>query len=131
MKIKYEFMTGESVEIEVPDTMEKVMIDFDKELKNSDRRETRRHSSVEDLEGHGTQFTDARVDILGLLENQEMKEVLHKALAELLPQQRELLTKVFFEGRTMADIAREDGVGKSAIQDRLNRTYKKLKNILK
>jgi len=131
MKIKYEFVTGELVEIEVPKTMEKVIVDFDKELKNSVRRETRRHSSVEDLEGQGAQFADERVDIPGFIENQEMKEELHKALAQLLPQQRELLTKVFFERRTMADIAREEGVGKSAIQDRLSRTYKKLKNILK
>lgn len=45
MKIKYEFVNREIIEIEVPDGIGEISIAIDKEICNSDRRETRRHES--------------------------------------------------------------------------------------
>ena len=44
MNIKYEFITGEVVEIEVPDYMGEVSIEIEKQDYNLNRKETRRHN---------------------------------------------------------------------------------------
>lgn len=131
MKIKYEFLTGETVEIEVPENIEQVLIAVDKQTQNSNRRETRRHSSIEELQEKGVHLSDNRVNIPVIFEKQEMQEALYHALNKLLPQQRELIKKVFYEGMSISEIARAEGVNESSIREQLNRTYKKLKNNLK
>jgi len=50
-----------------------------------------------------------------------MRAAIHKALKNLLPQQRELIHKVFFEGKSVSEIARAEGVDESSIRDRLKR----------
>jgi len=129
MKVKYEFVTGESVEIEVPDNIGEVSIELDRQIYNSDHKETRRHKSIENLQAQGNQLADGSPDIPSIIERKEMSQALHNALEKLLPQQRELIQKVYFEGRPLVDIAREEGVDKSAISHRLKRIYVKLRNL--
>ena len=127
MRIKYEFLTGEIVEVEVPDNIGEVSIELDRDIFNSDRRETRRHNSVENLQEQGVQMADESVDVVSIIEKQETSQALHKALDKLLPQQWDLIQKVFFEGRPMADIAREEGVTSKAIQNRINKIKTQLR----
>lgn len=127
MKIKYEFLTGEFVEIEVPEAIGEVAIAIDKEIYNSNRRETCKHNSVEKMQEQGIHIADESVDVVSIVEQQEKNEVLYNALDKLLPQQLELIQKVFFEGKTMADIAREEGVSAKAIQNRINKIKTQLK----
>ena len=127
MKIKYEFVTGESVEIEIEDNIGEVSIELDNDIYNSDHRETRRHNSVEDMKERGNQLTDGSTDISTIIEQQEMRKDLIRALNKLLPQQRELIHKVFIEGRSMADIAREECVTAKGIQNRINKIKTQLK----
>ena len=91
MNIKYEFITGEVVEIEVPDYMGEVSIEIEKQDYNLNRKETRRHNSIEVMEEQGSQFKDYRIDILDEIEEKEINDELHKALDKLLPQQKELI----------------------------------------
>lgn len=130
MKIVYEFVTGESVEVEVTDGVAEVAASIDRDIKNNNRRERRIHSSVEELAESGIQLADDRVDIHSAVEEHEVKTALHKALDQLLPQQKELIQKVFFEGKSISETARAEGVDESSVRDRLKRIYKKLKNIL-
>lgn len=130
MKVRYEFLTGEIVEIEVPETFGKVMIEVDKDIQNSDRRETRRHYSVDSLEEQGRQFHDVDSNVEEAVMRREEQELLHNALQMLLPQQRALVQKVFFQGRTMVDIAREEGVNVQAIQNRINKIKARLRKII-
>lgn len=130
MKIKYEFLTGEIVEVEVPEAIGEVAVALDRDIFNSNRRERRRHNSMENMQEKGHQLQDKRSNILFLLEQQELTEALHKALDKLLPQQQELIKKVFFEERTMAEIAREEGVNAKAIQDRIKKIKFKLRKII-
>ena len=130
MNIKYEFVTGEIFEIEVPETIGEISIAIDKDIQNSNRRETRRHNSVEILKEQGVQITDKRVDIASIIETQELNEKLKKALDMLLPQQQELIRKVFFEGKTIVSVAHELNITKQACNDRLNKIYKRLKKYL-
>ncbi len=130
MKIKYEFVTGESIEIEVMDSVAEAAAAIDRDIKNNNRRERRIHSSVEELAEKGIQVADDKVDIHSAVEEQEVRTTLHKALSQLLPQQKDLIQKVFFEGKSISEIARAEGVDESSIRDRLKRIYKKLKNFL-
>ena len=130
MNIKYEFLTGEIIEIEVSDDIAEVAIEIERDTYNSNRRETRRHNSIEDMEGQGLQFDDKGVAVTTIVEEKETNEALHNALDKLLPQQKELVQKVFFQGMSIVQIARAEGVNEAAIRNRLNKIYKKLKNIL-
>lgn len=56
-------------------------------------------------------------------EHQEMLVKLKAAIETLQPQQKDLIHKVFFEGRTCTSIAEEDGVSKAAISNRLKKIY--------
>ena len=130
MNIKYEFLTGEIIEIEVSDDIAEVAIEIERDTYNSNRRETRRHNSIEDMEGQGLQFDDKGVAVATIVEEKETNEALQNALDKLLPQQKELVQKVFFQGMSIAQIARAEGVNEAAIRNSLNKIYKKLKNIL-
>jgi len=128
MKVKYEFLTGEIVEVEVPNDIGEVSIELGRDTYNSDRRETRRHNSVEKLQAQGIQMADGSVDLVSIIEKKETREALFDALDRLLPQQRELIQKVFFEGRSMVTVAEELGITKQACNGRLNKIYQRLKN---
>lgn len=130
MKIKYEFLTGEIIEIEVPDGFGEVSIAIDKEIHNSDRRETRRHNYISEMEERGLQFPDNRQDVPDIFKRQQMSEALHSAFDKLLSRQKELVFSVFYEQRSITDIAREEGVSESAVRNRLRKIYKKLKTFL-
>lgn len=130
MKFRYEFVTGETVEIEVPEKIgeDQVLIEIDESI----RREARKwHKSLEAMREKGAEKRDNRaVDASLLIEQKEARERLYRALDKLLPQQRELVEKVFIKGWAMVDVAHEDGVDESAISHRIDRIRKKLKKIL-
>ncbi|TCL37221.1 RNA polymerase sigma factor (sigma-70 family) [Anaerospora hongkongensis] len=131
MKIKYEFLTGEAVEIEVSEAISKVLIGIDEEVKNSDRRESRRHHSIDALAEIGVELAATSEELADSIEMRETTEALRQAIGKLLPQQRKLLQKLYFgDGRTIVDVAREEGVTISAISHRLDLIYKKLRKLL-
>lgn len=131
MNIKYEFLTGEIVEVEVLTDIGEVSIELDRAIYNSDHRETRRHNSVENLQEQGIQLIDQGADVVSAIEKLETNEILQNALAKLLPQQRALIQKVFFESRSIVTVAEEFGITKQACNDRLNKIYQRMKKILK
>lgn len=61
-----------------------------------------------------------------LIKDSRLKN-LHKALDSLLPEQRELITKIYFEGLSQEEIAEREGVSKQAISNRVQRIYQRLK----
>lgn len=129
MKYDYHFST-ETISIDIPEGAYEVLIELDRAERNNDQRETRRHVSLESLNLNETLLpsdTDVEFSCIRRLED----EALRRALDRLLPEQRELIRKVFFENKTMASVAREEGVGESAIRRRLNRAFEKLKIFLK
>lgn len=46
MVIKYEFVTGEKVEFEVSNDLSNTMLQIERETRNNDRRESKRHQSL-------------------------------------------------------------------------------------
>lgn len=129
MKITYEFVTGEVSEAEVDERLGGMLLDLDRQQYNNDKKETRRHVSLDGMDYEGELFVSAE-DTEGEAERREDMARLYSAMEALSPSQRELVKKVYFEERKITDIAREEGVDKSAVSHRLERIHKKLKKIL-
>ena len=129
MEIKYEFVTGEVLKIEVENALGEVLLEFDRQEKNNDRRETRRHMSLDGMDFEGETF-QAGADTLREAMGRVDTERLMKALDMLSASQKELLLKVYFKGMRVADIARVEGVSEAAVRKRLKKIYGKLKKVL-
>ena len=129
MKITYEFVTGEVSEVEVDEHLGGMLLDLDRQQDNNDQKETRRHFSLDGMDYEGELFASAE-DTERAVEHREEMARLYSAMEALSPSQRELVKKVYFEERKITDIAREEGVDKSAVSHRLERIHKKLKKIL-
>lgn len=129
MEIRYEFVTGEVLRIEVEDALGEVLLNLDRQEKNNDRRETRRHMSLDGMDFEGEMF-QSEADTLGEAMGRVDTERLMEALDMLSASQKELLLKVYFKGMRPADIARAEGVSEAAVRNRLQKIYKKLKKIL-
>lgn len=84
-------------------------------------------NSNSDNDSEPRYYEVAAVDEFSEYEN---RTILDGALAKLLPEQADLIRKIFYEGHTVQEIATMQGVDKSAISHRLQRAYKKLKNFL-
>ena len=120
MKINYEFVTDEKTEAEVSEELGQVILAFENEEQNKNRAETRRHSSIENVEELGGQFADKTINIENnFIANLEI-EKLHMAIERLLPQQKELISRVFFGGESIVAVARDLGITKQACNNRLN-----------
>ena len=129
MKITYEFVTGEVSGVEVDEHLGGMLLDLDRQQYNNDQKETRRHFSLDGMDYEGELFASAE-DTERTVEHREDMARLYSAMEILSPSQRELVKKVYFEERTFASIAREEGVGESAIRDRMKRIHKKLEKNL-
>ena len=130
MKINYKFVTGEAVEIEVEDAMGEAVVELESKTYKLERKETRRHQSYSDDNDKQDIFVDKSADIEGDVFKKIKYSKLMDALEKLIPKQRELVQKAFFEGLSETEIAREMGVSQQAISKQFKVIYKKLKNFL-
>lgn len=129
MKIRYEFINGEVSEIEVDEGLGELLIDFDRQQYNNDHKETRRHVSLDGMDYEGEVFASAEDTEWELLRREDTARLM-EAMKALSPSQRELVLKVYFNGRSLVSIAAEEGVSHVAIVRRLNRIYEKLRKNL-
>lgn len=128
MKIKYEF-ANEAVEIEVEEKWATIILDLDREEYNGNHRETRRHCSLDALNLDDA-LLPSDVDVFEAVADTEGKRNLYQAINKLSPQQRKLIWRIYFQGEHPADIARELGVSKTAIHNRLQRIFCQLQKNL-
>ena len=125
MKIKYEF-ANETIEIEVEEEWADIVIDLDRQEYNVNHKETRRHCSLEAYNLDDALLPsdeDVERDVIA----DEDKKRLYKAIAALTPDQQELVHRVYFNNERLADIAREQGVSRAALTNRMNRIVASLK----
>ena len=102
--------------------------DFNKPNFNNNHAETRRHVPLAALDPEGKSIIgvpDVETDLLC-----EDYADLYQAIKHLKPQQRELLRKVFWQGMKQVEIAREEGLAKNTISDRMTRIYQRLRKNL-
>ncbi len=63
MLIIYEFVTGEKVEIEISNDFGTTMLQIETKIKNSNRRESRRHQSLTEIQDNSKVLVDEKVNI--------------------------------------------------------------------
>ena len=129
MKIRYEFANGEISEVEVSEELGRTLAEMTHRAALRDRAETRRHVSLDKLLSLGAQIGDGNPSVEELTEQALDIAALRLAVDQLEPQQRTLIQKVFFENRSIASIAREEGVNPATVSHRLERIYRKLNKI--
>lgn len=126
MKICYRFINGETSEVEVPTEVYQAYLSIEKQEALSDRRETRRHVSMEELAEKGMQFP-SEADVESRSRRTEIMNDLAKAIAMLSSDQQELIRRVFFEGESYAKIARGEGTTRSSVHQRMTLILRKIK----
>ncbi len=130
MKIEYKFVTGEDVSIEVYGEFEEIMLELNNNLKNNNRKETRRHESL-DLLDKDIKSMDITADILGDVCRNLDKDKLYDAIAKLKSEEQELIHKLYLNEHpmTQAKYAEMLGVTENAVRKRLTKIKIKLKKL--
>jgi len=132
MKINYEFVTGEKLEIEVDDSIGEFVIEMEVLQSRRNHAETRRHNSLEsmqeDRDGYNPrQFTDEKADIEQMIINSDEKERLHRAIQKLDSKDYMIVKKYYFEDKTMTEIGKELCISAMAVSKRLKKIPDKIK----
>ena len=125
--ITYRFCDGTVSETAVSDELYAVIAGMDKREQLDERRETRRHISLNYLNEYGIDIEDGGGDPFTALVQKEDKAAYDKMLSVLTAEQRELLESVYIDGLTLTEIARQKGVSQQAISKRIAVIIKKLK----
>ncbi len=116
--------------IEVTDEFAAQYAEMERKDKLIERKETRRHQSLDKSLENGWDVADPRSDVQAQVERNEAISRLHNAIAALSPKQRELLRLAYFENMPQTEIAARKGVRKTAINNRLTRILARLKKLL-
>lgn len=135
MKIYYEFVTGEKLDLEVDDSVGEIVIELEVSQSRRNRTETRRHNSLESMQepqsGHSPrQFVDERVDIEQFIVDSDERERLHQAVGQLEERDALIVRRYYFENKTMEEIGREIGISAMAVSKRLKKIPEKLKSLM-
>lgn len=128
MKINYQFADGTKNEVEVDESIGRILLEMDHDNHNRNRRETRRHTSLESFT-----YEDARYfsDGSDLLADLIASEAVGQAMSHLTERQQYLIRKTFLEGWKYTELAALEGVDESAIRHAVDRAKKKLGKIMK
>lgn len=129
--IKYKFVDGTIKTIEVEDKFYEEYQELETETKSLERKETRRHISMNVFEEKGIEFKDESSDLENSLIDEENKNQVLEAIKKLNSRQQNLILEVFYKGKTLSEIAQANRVSKSAITQQMQVTLRKLKEILK
>ena len=131
MKIEYRFVNGETASVEISGEFEEIILELDKELKSNDRKETRRHESLNSL-NTDKQSIDENADVYTEVLKKFDKDKLYTAIAKLKPQEQELIYKFYLNKDRISQFEYSCSVGLSenSIKQKLKRIRKKLKALL-
>lgn len=129
MKIKYEFADGD-VELEVSDEWASVLAELDRLERNNDKKEKRRHYSLEACTYEGADYAVEDEGISALFKDLTELERLTNAMEHLSDKQKSLIKAIYFDGISVSEYAAMEGVDHSAISHRLRTIYKKLKKFI-
>lgn len=94
-------------------------------------KETRRHQSIDISLENGLDYEDDELTPEEKYIEKEKITELHKAIFLLSQDQKWLIREVYFKGRSQVEIAKELGISKSSLNDRLSRALEKIKKFLK
>lgn len=116
--------------IEISNEMGMVIIEMNHDERNITRKETRRHVSFESYDLSGDRLESADGNPEDIVCHKEEIHALYRAVSTLNENQKKLIYRVFWLNESQYDIAREEGVSRTAIHNRLQRIFNKLKIFL-
>lgn len=131
MKIKYEFADGTISEIEVDDSIGEVIVAMEHDAYNLNRKETRRHTSLDCLEEEGLQFPDG-TDLLAEVLHNETAAMVNEAVSHLKPQQQELINALYLSDKSVshAEYAKKLGIAETSVTQKAWRARERLKQVI-
>ena len=131
MKIEYKFITGEKVYVDVDEEFEDIILQLDNELKNNNRKETRRHESLNLLD-KDKKVSDTTADVLEDVLKKLDIDKLYDAIAKLKPHEHEIIHNLYLSRKPISQIelARTKNVSIGSIKMQLHRIKNKLKKLL-
>lgn len=131
MKITYEFVTGEKVEIEVGKKWEDVMIDLNLRERRNNHTETRRHYRLNTSDDSSECLIDPNAFVEKIIENKLTdKEIVDYARKHLSEKQLRVFENMYVDGLTAKECAEKLGLSKSAVSQVLRTIRKKMKYFL-
>lgn len=130
-EIIYKFQDGTKQIVKVQDDFYKNYEFVEKESKRQDRKETRRHIPLSFFDEQGVEFEDIKTNIEECLIKDDIYSLLGQAVKLLNQKQQNLVYQVFYSNKSLTEIAKEQGVSKSAITQQMQVILKKLREILK
>lgn len=130
-EINYKFCDGTKQTVKVSDEFYSVYEQMNNEEKSNNRKETRRHISMDYLNENNMQFSAPTSNLFDQLIASIDSEKLNNAISKLNPMQQTLLRRVYFFNETKASISRELGISKSAVTQQMKVILAHLKKILK
>lgn len=107
-----------------------MLYDMDDEERNHNRRERRRHISIDMLTEKCLEPSCEDEHNFGALLGEMENEQLQDSLKLLTPAQQNLLYSHLVERNTVSEIAADQGVAVCSISKRLERIYKKIEKVL-
>jgi RNA polymerase sigma factor (sigma-70 family) len=127
MKVEYtyHFNNGEKITIRIEESDHKTLKELDRAEYNNAYAARRRRTSIETLDKHAANSSAAEV-----FERTERLTELAEAMKGLSSKQQELVHSIYFEGTRAVQIAKDEGVSRAAISQRVSRALKKLKKLL-
>ena len=128
-RIRY-FDGTKYVEIEVTEEFASEYAAMEHRDKLIERKETRRHQSLDKSLEHGWDITDPSADVALQAERNEEKARLSSALKKLTDKQRAVLLLYIEEGLSFREIAANLGVNKDTVREHYLAAIKNLKKFL-
>lgn len=129
VRIRY-FDGAKHVEIEVTEEFASEYAAMEYRDKLIERKETRRHQSLDKSLEHGWDIPDPSADVALQAEQDEDKERLYAALRKLTDKQRAVLLLYIEEGKSFREIGEELGIHKDTVKEHYHAAIKKLKKFL-
>lgn len=124
-------INGKLVEVEMEDSVASAYLEVDEEYKRAEWRYERKASrygvcSIESMQAAGHEIAAPEEE-----EDENLEDTMNAAIKQLLPDQQDLIRRLYFNGESQTAIAAELGVTQSAIAHRLQRALATLKKIIK
>ncbi|MDR1240735.1 MAG: hypothetical protein LBK29_02535 [Oscillospiraceae bacterium] len=133
MLINYKDADGKIIKLEVSEELGNFYLESLEKEKSNQRRETRRHTSLETFTYEDKRFFSNNTELpsdLADLSDLSGSETFGQAMAHLTKRQQYLIRKVCIEGFTCTKLAATEGVSKQAIAKSLNTAKIKLRKFL-
>ena len=129
-RIKY-FDGAKYVEIEVTEEFAAEYAAMEHRDKLIERKETRRHQSLDKSLEHGWDIPDPSADVTLQAERNEEKTRLSSALQKLTDKQRAVLLLYIEEGLSFCEIGEKLGIHKDTVKEHYHAAIKNLRKILR